>query len=236
MMTSIAYGEESRSALHDIQIIVIKYMLPVAAVISAVLILFRDNFAELYLGNADPVVMTMTSKSIFALGCTITLFVIMFSFHNYIDGIGRIYASNFFSGTIQFMPLIPIFIMIKLYGDDGIWPALFLGGVLYLTIAFIYVFITERNVPFLREKVLMLKNDFPSEEESVELEYSADSMLDVMGMSSTAHLFCLENGFSKKKAANLALCIEEMCGNIIQDGFNDGKKHTIHMRILAKDK
>ena len=235
LMTCIAHGEENRTALHEIQNMVIRIALPIGACVSAALILFRENFAVLYLGHADPEVLAMASKSILALGCTIMLFIIMFSFSNYIDAIKRIFASNVFTVILQFMPLVSIFFMVRLWGDDGIWPALFLGGVFYLVIALVYMLTIGLDVPLFREKALMLDKNFPREDESHEIEYLADSMFDVMGMSSAAHLFCLENGFSGKKSANLALCIEEMCGNIIQYGFNDGKKHTIHMRILAKD-
>lgn len=68
-----------------------------------------------------------------------------------------------------------------------------------------------------------------------ELTFTAESMMEVMGMSRIVTLFCQENGISKEKAGHLAHCIEELGGNIIEHGFNDGRSHVIDVRILAKE-
>ena len=60
-------------------------------------------------------------------------------------------------------------------------------------------------------------------------------MTEVTGMSRLAGLFCQENGISKKKAYALALCIEELGSNVIKHGFDDGKPHSIDIRMLIKD-
>ena len=55
-------------------------------------------------------------------------------------------------------------------------------------------------------------------------------------MSRIVTLFCQENNIRREKAEALAHCIEELGGNIIEHGFNDGKPHAIDVRILAKEK
>jgi anti-sigma regulatory factor (Ser/Thr protein kinase) len=60
-------------------------------------------------------------------------------------------------------------------------------------------------------------------------------MLEIIGMSRIAKLFCMENGIDKKKTNALSLCIEELGTNILEHGFADGKPHSIDLRILAKD-
>ena len=80
----------------------------------------------------------------------------------------------------------------------------------------------------------LVGGDFGANPEK-ELSITADTMLEVVGMSRLAGLFCQENGIDKKKANALALCIEELGSNIIEHGFSDGKAHSIDMRILAKE-
>ena len=70
---------------------------------------------------------------------------------------------------------------------------------------------------------------------STYLIINRDTMTEVIGMSRLAGLFCQENGISKKKAYALALCIEELGGNVIKHGFDDGKPHSIDIRMLIKD-
>lgn len=41
--------------------------------------------------------------------------------------------------------------------------------------------------------------------------------------------------FKDIKANKIAICIEELGTNIIEHGFIDGKRHSIDIRIIAKD-
>ena len=106
-------------------------------------------------------------------------------------------------------------------------------SVLMVLAAGVYILCWKGGGSF-RFKRLLLHPDFGADA-GKELSISADTMLEVVGMSRLAGLFCRENGIDERKANVLALCIEELGGNIIAHGFSDGKPHSIDMRILAKD-
>ena len=83
-------------------------------------------------------------------------------------------------------------------------------------------------------KRLLLTSDFGTIS-GKELAMSADSLLEIEGMSRIVGLFCKENGIDKRKANTIALCIEELGSNIINHGFSDGKHHSIDIRVLVKE-
>ena len=68
-----------------------------------------------------------------------------------------------------------------------------------------------------------------------EMEITADTQLEITGMSRIAGLFCTENNIDVSTANKLALCIEEIGTNIIEHGFKDKKTHAINIRMVVKD-
>ncbi|MER1993091.1 MAG: ATP-binding protein, partial [Eubacteriales bacterium] len=49
-----------------------------------------------------------------------------------------------------------------------------------------------------------------------------------------AEAFCLRHGQDARVSSHIALCIEEMAGNVIRYGFQDRKKHHLSVLILSK--
>ena len=82
--------------------------------------------------------------------------------------------------------------------------------------------------------MLLLPEQFGAAPEQ-ELCFSVDSMEDVNGISRIAIAFALENGADKNKANTYSLAVEELAGNIVEHGFNDGHSHHIDIRMLSKD-
>ena len=67
------------------------------------------------------------------------------------------------------------------------------------------------------------------------MEATIASMEEVARVVKQAEAFCLEHGQSAKVSNHIALCIEEMAGNIIQHGFSaDKKKHHLSVRVISK--
>lgn len=67
------------------------------------------------------------------------------------------------------------------------------------------------------------------------IERSVNTLEEVIELSEQVVPFCIERGIDKKEANHLALCIEEMAGNVIEHGFADGKSHHLDIRVLVKD-
>ena len=67
------------------------------------------------------------------------------------------------------------------------------------------------------------------------MEEEIHNMQEVAAVAEQAEQFCLRHGQSPKVSNHIALCIEEMAGNIIRHGFSmDDKKHHLSVRVLYK--
>ena len=135
---------------------------------------------------------------------------------------------------LQFGILVPVsFICIKLMGGRGAWIATPLAMVITSLLGFLIIYRYDKELEFKDRRLLVEKNF--GKHEGREIEITASSMLEVVGMSRIAKLFCKENNVSEKQANILALCIEELGENIIEHGFDGKKPHSMYMRVVVKD-
>ena len=67
------------------------------------------------------------------------------------------------------------------------------------------------------------------------IERSIRTMEEVVALSRDVGAFCADHGIATRDANRLALCIEEMAGNVIEHGFSDGSPHHLEVRVLIKD-
>ncbi|MBO4383912.1 MAG: ATP-binding protein [Clostridia bacterium] len=119
-------------------------------------------------------------------------------------------------------------------GVTGLWLAFPTGqALLSLAIALRAVFGRDGKRKGLAS-FLMLRKDFGVNENDC-VERSVVSMDDVIALSVDVGEFCSSHGIGKKEANRVALCIEEMAGNVVEHGFADGKPHHLDVRVIVKD-
>ena len=232
VMTSVYHGEEDKFSLDQLQIFSMKTGIFLASLCSAVIFVFSDFLAGMYIGHADSEVLALSSEAVKCVALTLPVYVYVFGLVDYLQGVKRFREANVYTIMVQIvMPLISLLVMIKIAGVRGVWWALPVSAVLLAVLGMVYI--SRQYGEKFRIKRLLLSPKF-WQDEGKELELVADSMLEVSGMSGLSMKFCEENGFSKRTSMLLSLCIEEMGRNIIQYGFSDGKQHYIYLRILAK--
>ena len=232
VMSSVYYGEEDKFSLDQLQVFSMRTGIILASLCSAVIFVFSEFFAGMYIGRADSEALAMASEAVKCAALTLLLNVYIYILLNYMQGVKKFRAANLYTIMLQvIVPLISLLVMIKIAGVRGVWWALPVSSLLLAVLGTMYI--SRQYGEKFSIKRLLLSPKF-WEEEGKELELIADSMLEVSGMAGISMMFCEENGFSKRASMILSLCIEEMGRNIIQYGFSDGKEHYIYLRILAK--
>ena len=126
------------------------------------------------------------------------------------------------------------FLLSSFLGVRGVWLAYPVGQALLCLVLVLRFALTRDSGRQGAEAHMMLKPDFgiPAEDR---IELSLHNMEEVIELSSQVIPFCVERGVGKKEANRLALCVEEMAGNVIEHGFTDGKPHHLEVRVLVKD-
>ena len=128
-------------------------------------------------------------------------------------------------------PVLAGFIFSRFLGTTGAWLAFGAGEILTLAAIGLLIRRAGGQLPWKKDAFLLLKKDFGASEEQT-LEMDLSSMAEVAAASEAAEKFCLEHGQDARTSNHIALCIEEMAGNVIQHGFaKDKKEHRLSVRI-----
>ena len=233
-LSSIYYGEEDRHALDALQRTALRIGAVITGVAVLLLLLFSRAFAALYLGRESEEALLLGAQAVRLFALSVPLYMLVYLFQDYLMGVNRLKAASFFGLLPACGAAVPtVWVMVKLMGGRGAWFATPVCLSLLIVAAYFYIIRWKDGEGF-HGKRLLVTDDFGAAS-GKELSISADTMTEVIGMSRLAGLFCEENGIDKRRAQHLALCIEELGGNIIRHGFNDGKPHSIDIRILVKD-
>ena len=131
-------------------------------------------------------------------------------------------------------PALAAFALSRFAGTTGVWAAFAAGETLTLLALGLLIFRTTRKKPWKDGAFLLLQDHFGAAPDET-LEADIASLEDVTAVSEAAQLFCLRHGQDERISSHIALCIEEMAGNVIKYGFSaDGKSHHLFIRILDK--
>ena len=131
-------------------------------------------------------------------------------------------------------PALAGFVCSRAIGVNGVWLFFALGEL--LTLIFIGALIRRKtgSLPWKRDSFLLLREAFGADADHL-LEADVHNLQDVTDLVARAERFCLRHGQSGRIANHIALCIEEMAGNIVQHGFTgDSKPHHLSIRVLLK--
>lgn len=233
IMSSVYYGEEDQKALNSLQLTAFRTGLTIVCPVAVMLLLFPGFFARLYIGQESQSALGLAREAIRVLAFCLPLYLIVYAYDDYMMGTGHIRNANIFSFFLEGGILVPsVYLMIRFFGGRGVWYGVLISLILMMinTVQFIDS-MGYGNIFDIKR--LLLYEGFGAEN-GEEMSISASSEVEIMGMSRIAHLFCQENGIDKKRAFNLALCVEEMGMNVLEHGF-DGKPHVIDIRFLIKD-
>ena len=125
-------------------------------------------------------------------------------------------------------------ILAHFFGVNGIWYAFPVGqALLCLTILIQAIPGRDKSRKGVAS-MLMLRKGFDMQDADC-IERSVATMDEVVALSVEVGAFCRAHGIGRKEANRLALCIEEMAGNVIEHGFSDGKPHHLDVRVIVKN-
>lgn len=219
---------------------VVSYEIITTAVCSALLWLFSDLVATIYLGDVSREVIqgTATVLKAYTVGLIFQMIVLVFA--NYIQCLGH-----------NIIPVIVYFIsnvLLVLYGEAygvtiarfkgeqaavGIFAGVSAGYIIAVLIMPLFIaFINRRNG--CKDHLWMFPKNFgvPASD-----EISADiiTQKEVVAFSERAWQFCTDKGASNRIAYMTSLAVEEMAKNVIDHGFSrDKKNHVLSVRIVHK--
>ncbi|MBQ7493874.1 MAG: ATP-binding protein, partial [Selenomonadaceae bacterium] len=234
MIGGILTGEQDKNSILRLMKLALKYSLIISLTITAAVFLGAPIIAGLYTLDTDPMAYQMTLEGLQLAIVFLPLCAVGIIFMYYYQACGRFkLVSNLtVAGNIGFIAPI-VLILTPHFGIDALWLAFPLSYAAFLLTIF---FITCRHcgrITFKLEDYLLLAEDFDVAKDK-QLNITVTNKAEVLGLSEQTQKFCVACGIDEKRSMFAGICIEEMAGNIVNYGFDDGKKHFVDVRVIVK--
>ena len=236
LLCGVFYGEEDKRSLRDTLSVSMKVGLIIVISISAIFIIFSPFLVSLF--TRDPAVVSTATTSLRFLALSMPPSLICVIFLSFYSSTENRYYANYigFAHSFLFLTIFGL-ILTPLIGITGIWVCFVLGETFTLIGLVVLIKIKEKKWPKTIDDFLLLPDEFEKDiiaNLSISLENDID---EVIGLSNKILQFGEKYDTHKEMFNKLALCVEEMAGNIIQHGFKSSKKkHFIDIRIILTEK
>lgn len=233
-LSSVLFSEEDRTGLRELLRTLARSSVVLGLTVMALLMAFARPCVALFIPNASES-QALAIRGLRAFSTGLTFCCLSNVLRSCYQGTGRVHMMEIISVLDNaLLPVLSAFLLSLVAGVNGTW-FLFLASETMTTLGILgYVWLQKRRVTWRPEDVLLLRGDFGVPPKDL-LEVDPASLEDVMAASREAEIYCKKAGGSGRLASHLALCIEEMGGNIVTHGFVPGKKNHLSIRLQHKN-
>ena len=232
MIIGILIGEQDKHSMLRLMKLSLKYSLVISLAMTAAVLLAAPIIAELY--TKDTAAYQMTLEGIRWISLPIAAGAVALTFNYYYNSCGKYRLSTLMSILNNIGFVVPFALILTPYlAMTGLWTA---SSLRYFALALTVFFITFHHcgrITFRLEDYLLLPEGFDVANDK-QLNITVTNKAEVLGLSERAQNFCEENGIDGRRSMFAGICIEEMAGNIVEYGFDDGKKHFVDVRAIIK--
>ena len=232
-LAGIFYNEEDESGLKQLIRLLCRHSVILGVGMGLLLLVLAPAFVSLFIPEPG------AAQKMAVLGLRITAgglipCCINNALKNTYQATGRVRLTEIISvleGLV--FPVLAAWVLSRFMGTNGAWFYFLLGEALLLIVLCVYIRRKTGQLPWKNGACLLLKQEFSAEEGHL-LERELHSITEVVDAARAAEDFCLTHGGDSRFSSHIALCIEEMAGNVIQHGFEaDGRNH-LSIRVLHK--
>ena len=232
MISGILVGEKDRHSVRRLLFMALKVSMTGAFALMIVALVAAPLVADLYTEN-DPVTFKETVDAVRCLALGLPLYTFALVFQYFYQAYGRFKLVTFLSMWNTLLFIAPAALLLSnLFGTTGLWLSIMLNQVAYVLAVFVITCRYHKRITFKLEDYLLLPEDFDVPEDRC-LDITVTSKSEVLGLSETAQDFCKDKGIDERRSMFAGICIEEMAGNIVDYGFDDGKKHFVDVRVIV---
>lgn len=233
-LAGILYSEEDRHSLSDLVRVFVRCAVFIDVILAAVFFVFAKPIVNLFLTEAPHALRMGTFAMRMFIVCLIPSSVNS-SFKNYYQGIGKIWLAQMISVLQNFVYItLFAFVLNLFFGTDGVWLSFVLGEICTLVTFAAVIWKKQGKISLNPSVFAFFDGDFGVAEKDM-IDFPINSAEEASEAASLASKFCFDRTGDSQKSMSVALCVEELCTNVIRHGFSDGKKHSMLLRVLYKE-
>ena len=232
-LSGMLTNEEDRAGLSELLRTMARYAVMLGVAATGLLLIFARPCVTLFIPYAcESQTLALRGLRIYATG--LTFCCLSNVLRNCYQGVGRVRVMEAIAVAANgALPILAALLLTLMAGVGGAWFLFAAAEALTLLGVLLYVWRRKGRVTWRAEDLLLLEDDFGVPEKDL-LEGSPANMSEVMALSRQAETFCLSHGGSGRMASHLALCVEEMGGNIVTHGFAANGKNRLSIRLQCK--
>lgn len=234
VLISVYTGEEDRTGLRLIARTAFFRGIPIVFAASALIAALAVPLTRIYCQDPASAVYQMTKAGFLMFPFSMPLscfYLVLQNFHQCFRRMKIVTLCSVFDGVLG--TIIFASLLTPGFGLYGIWATQILNGVLTALVLYSYAVLHQRKWLLAPEELAVLPADF-GVPETERMDLSIHSMAEVVQTSAAISEFCRAHGITGKRAMLASLAMEEMAGNVVQHGLNDGRKHHIDVRVVLK--
>lgn len=229
VINSVLVGEKDGDSIRNLAKTALRYTLITNSVLIIVLFVFASPFMTLFL-NSEPEALELATTGFKFFVFSILFYGINTFWQAYYQSMKLIRLSYAYAVLNNLVCIsLSAFLMSRLWGTNGVWLAFAVGEIISLAIIVLWN-ITHGKGRTILDKMLYIHDGFADDILSSR-GWSCATLDETIDISEAIRSFCTSEGASTRTSFALSLAAEELCTNIIQYGFNDGKQHSIDVRI-----
>ena len=235
MIGGILINEHDRHSILIFIKVVLRYSLLITLPITAGIFFAAPQVADIYIHDADPKTYQMALEGIrlFIAFLPICTFALIFQY--FYQAYGRFKLVSVFAFLNNIGLVVPIVLfMTAHFGLAGLWLTFPLSYIVYLLLIFFVTCRHHGRITFKLEDYLLLPKNFDVPEDK-QLNMTVTSEAEALDLSERTQTFCEAQGIDERRSMFASICVKEMAYNIVDYGFDDGKKHFIDIRVIVKD-
>ena len=234
MIAGILIGEEDKKSISRLTKVAVKYATIISLTMAGILIFAAPLIADIYTSDSDEKVFEMVVDSVKWIGFTLAFMAFSEILQYFYQAYGRYKLVNVMAFANNLLFVMPfVWILTPYFEMTGIWAGFFLSKLAFLLAIILGVWYFYKKITFNLEDMLLLPKDFGSPD-NPQMNMTVNFKDDDLNVSEVVKVFLEMHDISRKKTMYAAVCVEEMVNNILEHGFNDGKKHSIDVRVLIK--
>ena len=234
IMGGMMVGEQDIGGLKTVMQTAVKDIIIYVTALAAAVFLCAPLISAVFVPQGGPA-QEMARSFIRCYAISLPFLAFNVSMANYLQVVSRTLDANIVNIEIEVVfTAVTAYLLSSFLGASGVWSAYVVGQAVLSLLLVLRMLVTKAPGRQGVEAHMLLPKDFGIPKED-RIERSLHTMEEVIELSDQVIPFCEERGIGKKEANRLALCVEEMAGNVIEHGFSDGRPHHLDVRVLVKD-
>lgn len=233
MMCGMFYGERDKKSIESTLRVSVKSGVIVSAIVAVPLFIFAPEIVSLFIEEGGDLGECTMAVRLFTLSLpSSTVCLIFLYMHQTLGNMMLCYSISLTRGFL-YVVLISV-LLYPVIGTDAVWISFVLADILSILTLFAIIRMRIGHFPRSFSDLIVTPRGFSGVKEIYSGSIHSD-MREVMELTTVIENACIRSGVDEMRSHKVALCIEEMAGNVVKFAFAEPGSHCIDIRVLLQD-